>query len=482
MKFEIDLGTPPRRAAERRAERPLKVLVMSHFGGTPYALQRVDLDNFDAVMKAANPRIEVQVAGLGASRLRLEFSSLEDFHPDALFRSCGIFAALREQRARLADPATFQQTAAGILDVAGQAAPLAKLEGDMFERLLGSSGRETPARVTAATHSDAIRKLISSVVAPHIVPDLAPEQSRYIASVDAAIAALMRAILHAAEFQALESAWRGVRALLDETEGGEQVQVWLLDAATQALKDEVARSAEDPTRSAIFDVLVGRAERAPDAEPWSIVIGDYLFGTADDELRLLATLGALCRRAGAIFLGGASPRLAGCDSFAASPDPGSWTPGGTDAWRALRGQPFASSVALAAPRTLVRLPYGKSTDAIDSFAFEECAEADGHESLLWGNSAFVLGRLLIRGFMTNGWDTEPGDELELDGLPALVQGRGDERKLQACAEVYLGERGGEKLLSMGLVPLLSHEKRAAVRAMRVQSIAEPAASLTAAWT
>ncbi len=481
MKFEIDLGMPARGASELRTERPLKLLVMSHFGGTPYTLHRVDVDNFDAVMKAVNPRIDVEVAGLGASRLRLEFSSLEYFHPDALFRSCVIFAALREQRAGLADPATFQQTAAGILD-AGKAAPLAKVEGDMFERLLGSSGRGTPAPATAATQSDAIRKLISSVVAPHIVPDLAPEQGRYIASVDAAIAALMRAILHAVEFQALESAWRGVRALLDESEGSEEVQIWLLDAPAQTLTDEVTRSAEDPTRSAIFDVLVGRAERAPDAEPWSIVIGDYLFGTADQELRLLATLGALCRRAGAIFLGGASPRLAGCDSFATSPDPDSWAPAGTDAWRSLRGQSFASSVALAAPRTLVRLPYGKSTDAIDSFAFEELADGHEHEALLWGNSAFVLGRLLIRGFMTNGWDTVPGDELEVDGLPALVRGHGDERKLQACAEIYLGERGGEKLLSMGLVPLLSHEKRAAVRAMRVQSIAEPAASLNAAWT
>src|SRR5262249_27214923 len=145
------------------------------------------------------------------------------------------------------------------------------------------------------------------------------------------------------------------------------------------------------------------------------------------DLQLLATLGALCRRAGALFLAGARPQIAGCDTFLA--EPGSWTARGTDGWGALRRQPFASSVALAAPRTLVRLPYGKSTDAIDSFAFEELGGTDDHESLLWGNSAFVLGRLLIRGFMANGWDSEPGDELELNELPALVRGSGDERRL-----------------------------------------------------
>jgi len=479
VKFDIDLGTPPGGSSKRAAERPLKVLVMADFAGAPFALRRLDLDHFDAVMQAMQPALEIQVASLGESQLRLEFSSLEDFHPDALFR-CGIFQALRGKRARLADPATFRQAAADLLDVGREAAPLAAVEGDMFERLLGSRGGESAARAAPAAHGSAIQKLISSVVAPHIVPDLSPEQNRYIASVDAGIAALMREILHAPAFQSLEAAWRGARALLDETEGSEEVQVWLLNAGRQSLTDEIARHAGDPTRSAIFDALVGRAERAPDTDPWSIVIADYLFGPAEDDLGLLATLGASCRRAGAMLVAGARPRLAGCDSFTS--DPGSWTPGGSDAWRALRGQPFAGSVALVAPRTLVRLPYGKSTDAIDAFAFEELADADSHESLLWGNSAFVLGRLLVRGFMANGWDTEPGEELELADLPAFVRGSGDERRLQACAETYMGERGGEKLLALGLVPLLSHERRAAVRAMRVQSIAEPAASLAAAWT
>ena len=64
-------------------------------------------------------------------------------------------------------------------------------------------------------------------------------------------------------------------------------------------------------------------------------------------------------------------------------------------------------------------------------------------------------------------------------VPALVRGSGDDRKLQACAEVYLPESSGGKLLALGLVPLLSHEKRPAVRAMRVQSAADPPAPLAA---
>lgn len=457
MKFDINLGMPPRGASQRDESRPLKVLVISGFAGmarsSAFAPQRVDLDNFDAVMTAMKPRIELALAGLGESRLALEFATLEDFHPDALFRSGAIFTALRDQRARLADPATFQQAAAALLDAG---------KSDTFERLLGSSGREAAA--PQSPQGSVVQKLIGGIVAPHVVPDIAPDQDRYIASVDAAIAALMRDILHAPEFQALESAWRGARALLDDTDGSEDVQLWLLDANAKALRDDLARSAEDPARSATFDILVGRAERAPDAEPWSIVIGDHLFGPSDDDVGLLATLGAMCRRAGAIFIGGA--------------DRGSLTAGATPGpWQMLRGQPCASAVALAAPRTLARLPYGQRFDAIDSFAFEELGGAATHESFLWGNSAFTLGRLLIRGFVARGWDMEPGDELELPDLPAVVLGHGDERKMQACAEEYIGEKGGERLLNLGLVPVLSYEGRPAVRLMRVQSIAAPAAAL-----
>jgi type VI secretion system protein ImpC len=487
--MDFNLGTPPRQSSRREDEKPLRVLVMGNLAGhagekaeAAFAPKRLDADNFDAVMKSLGPRLELSLPGLGESRVKLEFESLEDFHPDAIFRACGIFTALRDKRALLANPATFSGAAADMLESGKAERGLTSTEGEMFERLLGSRGSQPAA--PAAQSNAVIQKLISRVVAPHIVPDIAPEQGRYIASVDAAISALMRDILHAPAFQALESVWRGVRSLLDDTDGREEVQIWLADVSSSGISADIERAAGDPTKSALFELLVARAERAADGVPWSIVVGDYLFGPSDEDLRALSMLGALGKRAGALLVAGATSRLAGCPSFAARSEPSSWE---TDAaaagqWRALRSLPFASSIALALPRVLARLPYGEQLDSIDSFAFEELTGADEHEALLWGNAAFVLGRLLIRGFLSNGWDMQPGDELELDDLPALVRGRGDDRKLQACAETYMGERGYEKLLSLGLVPVLSFEQRAAVRLARMQSIADPPASLAAAWT
>jgi len=474
VRFQIDLGKPAA-TARRRDDQPLTLLVLGNFSGAtaagaPWVPVKIDLDNFDAVFSAFEPSLDLELPGLAGARLKLRFGSLDDLHPDALFREWGVFSALREQRALLANPATFSQAAASLLD-ATKTAARDVVEGDMFERLLGSRGRD------AAPTGGVVHQLISGVVAPYIVPDIAPEQSRYIASVDAAITATMRDILHAPAFQALEAAWRGVKALLDDTEGGDEIEIWLLDASAARMDADIAEHADDPAGSALHDVIVARAERAPDATPWSVVLGDYLFTADEAGLRRLATLGALARRAGAVFVGGADPRLASRVSFAKGAAAPAADAPVAESWRDLRRQPFAAHVALAAPRTLVRLPYGKGTDPIDAFAFEELADDAPPESLLWGNGAFVLARLLVRAFLANGWDAEPGDELEIDGFPALVRGRGDDRELQACAEGYLADGVAEKLLSLGLVPLQSHEKRPAVRAMRVQSVADPAAPL-----
>jgi type VI secretion system protein ImpC len=85
--------------------------------------------------------------------------------------------------------------------------------------------------------------------------------------------------------------------------------------------------------------------------------------------------------------------------------------------------------------------------------------------------------LIGRAFTLNGWDFEPGDEREIGDLPAYAFTKDGERELQACAEHYLGEEGGNALLQAGLMPVLSHRHRNAVTVMRVQSIASPPAAL-----
>ena len=98
--------------------------------------------------------------------------------------------------------------------------------------------------------------------------------------------------------------------------------------------------------------------------------------------------------------------------------------------------------------------------------------------MLWGNGGLAAALLIARAFSAKGWDFEPGDERQIGDLPAytylMIDG---ERELQACAEHYLGEQGGNALLAAGLMPVMSHRHANAVTVMRFQSVAELAAGL-----
>ena len=123
------------------------------------------------------------------------------------------------------------------------------------------------------------------------------------------------------------------------------------------------------------------------------------------------------------------------------------------------------------------MPYGKRSDPIDSFAFEEFDGPPVHEALLWGHASLALALLVGRGFTERGWEMEPGDQREIGDLPAYTFTRDGEQVMQACAERFLSEREMQSLLDAGLVPIVSRRDRNAVVAVRFQSISQPSAPL-----
>ncbi len=67
--------------------------------------RHIHRDNFDAVLAAARPRVELQVddvaGGRGQLRIELEFREFNDFHPDQLVGRIAELRALRDRRKRL---------------------------------------------------------------------------------------------------------------------------------------------------------------------------------------------------------------------------------------------------------------------------------------------------------------------------------------------------------------------------------------------
>ena len=441
-RLEFDLGFG-RSGRSRDESAPMRLLLLGDFSGKPAAeraplasrpTQRVDIDNLDDVMRRLAPRVSVPAG-------QIRFEQIDDFHPDRLYATLELFQALREARVR--PPA---------------------VDDDLLGRLLGKPAESGAAPAAPASGLNAF---IRDIVAPHIVKDTSAQAATYVGAVDAAIAEQMRALLHAPPFQSMEAAWRGVRWLVSSLELDEHLQLHLFDVTREELLADVAAAQGLLAQTGVYRALVDRSRGVPGDEGWSALIALIQFGRADADIELLAALGRIASQAGGPLLGGADLALAGDDADA------------LQGWRALRRSDAAPWIGLAAPRVLLRMPYGKGSDPIEAFAFEEVAGPPGQDELLWGNAALAMAMLIGRAFTARGWEMEPGDEREIGDLPAYTFVRDGEREMQPCGERLLSESQANTLLKAGLVPIASHRDRNAVVAIRFQSVADPPKPL--AW-
>ena len=441
-RLEFDLGFG-RSGRPRDETEPMRLLVLGDFSGktaterAPLASRpapRVDIDNFDDVMRRLAPRVSVPAG-------EIRFEQIDDFHPDRLYARLDLFKALREARTR--PPAS---------------------SDDLLGRLLG---KPAESGAPPAASPGGLTGLIRDIVAPHIVKDTSAQTETYVAAVDAAIAQQMRALLHAPAFQSIEAAWRGVRWLVSSLELDEQLQLHLFDVTSEELLADVVAAQGTLAQTGVYRAVVDRSRNVPGGERWSALVGLMQFGPSDADIGLLAALGLIASQAGGPLLAGADLTLAGDDA------------GALVGWQALRRSEAAPWIGLAAPRVLLRMPYGKGSDPIEAFAFEEFAGPPVQDELLWGHASLAMALLIGRSFIARGWEMEPGDEREIGDLPAYTFVRDGEREMQPCGERPLSESQTNTLLKAGLVPIASRRDRNAVVAIRFQSVADPPAPL--AW-
>ena len=458
--LDVDAGAQPL-PVEPRSDNPFRILLLGDFSGRanrgepppgrlrPYLIDR---DTFDEVLARMRPELELGTRGRG---LVLRFRELEDFHPDRIYRQ-DVFERFRAARHLLATQAP----------AAAAPAPSPQSPPDI-SALTGGSLLDSVLETTEAQPSqpprqpDALREFIERAVAPHTAPREDPLLAEKTAEVAAEAGKVMRALLHHSDFQALEAAWRALGWLVRGLETGPQLKVYALDIS----KADLAGSLRELRR-----ILVDEAAGTPGGEPWALVAGDFTFARTENDIRLLTGLASIMRAAGAVFVAEADPNDA--DSPAAE-----------RLWQALRNSPEASSIGLALPRFLLRLPYGEKTNTVESFPFEEMpGTPPDHHEYLWGNPAFACAYLLGQAFSRDGWDLRPGTHAVITGLPLHVYESAGEQQLKPCAEVLMSEADADWILEQGCMPLVSIKNQDAVRLLRFQSIAQPPAPLSGAWT
>lgn len=482
------------------ASEQFRVLVLGNFsgrraGGTPLVGRksiRVDIDSLDAAFGALTPSLALDLGGSEAATVQISFTSLDDFEPDALFSSLPLFKRMRDLRRRLVDPSTFAQAAAemrpALAESENQAAgALGEDDAATLERLLGRPPESGPRLGQAQSSADEspISGLIRRLVAPHVVPATAHLQQPLIESLDLAISTSMRMLLRHPEWQALEGLWRSVDRFVRSVDMDGAVVLELFDVGAGELYEDFAGA-----QASVADTALGRmlASQPAGAEPngkLSLLVGCFAFGASAAEIALLAGLGAIAVHNGAVYLDAAAPALLEGDPAASADDVletgRRQDPQSARRWRSLRESAVAPAIGLVWPNVLARLPYGKKTQPVATFDFDELGDGHAHERLLWRTASLDCAALLAQGFSQHGWQMELNAQLDLEDLPAYVVRGENPARLQAVAERFLSEREIRTVQAQGVMPLVSHQSLPRARLAGWQSIASNADPLAGPW-
>lgn len=470
-------------------EPPFKMLVLGDWSGDadkkPLSDRNpieIDRDNFDAVMERLGTRLELDIEGGSVS---LEFSDLDDFHPDAVFKKIALFSDLRDLRRRLKNESTFVSAAREVRARFGlerevpssEAAPATEstASDNLLDSILAhpSGGAAAP---KPGVSSD-LSRLVSDLVRPHLVSVDEDERSQMLNAVDAASGGLMRKVLHHRRFQELEAAWRGLFFLVRRTETSTDLKIYILDVSKDELHTEL-KSSGNLADSVLYKHLIRDAVETPGSDPWAVILGNYSFAADVNDVASLIRISKLAAGAQAPFVSHMRPEILGIHSLAEHPDASDWRlSSDSDAsklWQALRDQPESVYLGMTMPRFLARLPYGAETEPLESMAFEEISDAPVHEQYLWTNGCFAAGQLLAESYSASGWEMGRALHQDIEGLPTHVYKDGTETVYKPCSEALLTQNACERMMDHGLMPLVSYKNSDKVKLARFQSIADTA--------
>jgi type VI secretion system protein ImpC len=215
------------------------------------------------------------------------------------------------------------------------------------------------------------------------------------------------AVLHHAELQKLESAWRGLKYLVDKTDFRENIRLELLNVSKEDLLEDFEDSPE-VTKSGLYKTVYTAEYGQFGGKPYGNIIANYEFGPGPQDVKLLQHIASVSAMAHAPFFAAAGSEFFGLDNFKGIPnlkDLKSIFEGPQYIkWQSFRESEDARYVALTLPRFLLRLPYGSETVPVKGFNYEENVSAS-HEHYLWGNTAFTFATRLTDSFAKYRWCT-----------------------------------------------------------------------------
>jgi type VI secretion system protein ImpC len=304
-----------------------------------------------------------------------------------------------------------------------------------------------------------------------------------IAAIDKKLTDQVNAILHNEDFQKLESAWRGLHYMVNNTESDEHLKIRVMDISKKDLsktlkKFKGAAWDQSPMFKKVYEQEYGQFG----GEPFGALVGDYHFDQSPPDVELLGEMAKIAASAHAPFITGASSNLMQMESWQELANPRDLTKifqtPEYAAWRSLRESDDSKYLGLCMPRFLARTPYGANTNPVEEFDFEEDVAGADHSKYSWANAAYAMATNINRSYKLYGWGSrirgiESGGAVE--NLPLHTFPSDDGGVDQKCpTEIAISDRREAELSKAGLLSLIHRKNSDFAAFIGAQSLHKPA--------
>ena len=332
-------------------------------------------------------------------------------------------------------------------------------EGSLLEEILGATQMNP-----SDDGYDVARKGVHAFIAELLAPTHQGAKidksivDGMIVEIDKKLSKQLDAILHQPAFQKLESAWRGLKFVVDRTNFRENIKVELLNVSKDDLQADFEDSPE-VTKSGLYKIAYTAEYGTFGGKPYGAIFSNYEFGPGAQDVELLrncASVGAMAHApffaaAGATFFGQKDmlnlPNLKDLASLFEGPQ--------YTKWNSFRDTEDARYVGLLMPRFLLRLPYGENTVPVKRFNYaEDCV--DKHDEYLWGNASYAMATRIADSFAKYRWCPNiigPQAGGTVENLPLHQYQAMGEVQTKTPTEVMLSERREFELSEQGFIAL-----------------------------
>ena len=112
----------------------------------------------------------------------------------------------------------------------------------------------------------------------------------------------------------MESAWRGLEELVNNTNFQADITIDILDVAKDELAEDFPKNSSSLFSSALFDKVYIKEYDQFGGRPYGVMLGLYDFTASRADLTWLERMGTVANAAHCPFISAASPKFFDCDS------------------------------------------------------------------------------------------------------------------------------------------------------------------------